>query len=331
MSDTQRSEYRKVAELVAQRESKKRLHYGDNVLGFGVGFRMKGTGQRTYRELVISVSVLKKWKKGKIPKDPTAIPPYFSKQYGQYRYRIPTDVVEISGLVLHQARTRLSVEYGGLWEKGTICCLVRDTRTKHLYLLSCNHVLGALLRTEHCVGTIQTRIDLRNANRISRIARVTRIGDLASTFADLPLPSLDAAIARVRSVSEVSSRINGKIAKGIASQAMIGMKVSIPAASGALTGEIVRVQKNEDMPYTCRHRTCQPFRLRFPTVIYYKPKSGQEPQAGDSGSSLLCDEKLVGMHFGLTGSGFGVAMFARDIFRQSIFSREIELVSDHNL
>ena len=69
-------------------------------------------------------------------------------------------------------------------------------------------------------------------------------------------------------------------------------------------------------------------------VIYYKPQSGKETKPGDSGSALLHEGKLVGMHFGSTRDGqnkLSVAMSAQDIFQQSVFSREIELVSDHNI
>lgn len=333
LSPEERERWFAAAQQIARRESRrKQQRFGPGVLGIGVGFRTKGKDRKTYRELVIRVTVDQKLPPEQLQAEHVpVIPPSFTVRRRGVAYAIPTDVPELKAVDL-QGRTRLNVRHQGTTLKGSICCLLRDTQTHDLFILSCKHVLGAASRTERCRGKHQLRIDLRNPDRIM-VAQVARRGDLAAIYPGSSAYSLDAAIARVDQEHAVSSRINRKIARRLGGAPLPGTKVFLPAASAALRGEIIAVTEAMEIPnYPCGlARSRKLYRVTFPAIMEVKPLNRQ-PENGDSGSPLLTpDGTLIGMHFAKGPNGNGLAMPIKDIVRQTTFNRVLRLVSNHNL
>ncbi len=331
LSESDRELYLGLAQKIVKRErARTKTHLGSNVRGIGVGFRTKGKNGNIRRELVVRVYVSKKLDESRLsPSRIRKIPPSFQTYVrGRGRrqvYRIPSDVVEVDSF--SPQRTYVRVSNADTRETGSICCLLREKKSKDLFLLSCKHVFGLTSRTHGCAGSRFAAIDLVAPNS-PRVAAVARTMDLGRTFLDGERLSVDAAIAKVRDRSRVSSRLNGNRPLRIGRPAGIqpGTKMKLIGKSGSIKVEILGMAELMILPYRCGHQRCQ---FRFKRLIEYR--MSVQSQGGDSGAPVMLGTTLFGMHLGKTRNGIGLALCVRDVIQKNTFGRRLSLESAHNL
>jgi hypothetical protein len=315
----------RIAARLAPRLSKR---FGDNVVSVGVGFRTKGKQKRTYKELVIRFYVREKWRKGVNPNG-KPIPPFFStvlkRTAGKsIKVNLPTDVNKLPKGRLH--RTTVQVEGNNGAVTGSICCVVEDHDTSEIFLLSCNHVFGLVGKTTQCRGEATAQIDTIDPD-FTAIAGIVRQRDMARIYPDQAQYSIDAAIAKITTPNGFTRRTDGYPVQGVRrnpSAIQLGDVFKIPARSGVLTATVMALPRKYPVVVRCGGAVHE---WLFKRLIEYDLASDSIP--GDSGSPVLDGNILIGMHFYyLAEEGRGFAMFAADIFDQTVFERNIDLFPD---
>lgn len=360
LSPRRQKELMRVAVRIAERETARlRKNFGESALAISPSFRLKGArrafwldaegrpargraGTRAasrarrgeWRELVLRVTVLAKWRRDERKEnDPERVPRVFSGRIrrgrGYETVHIRTDVDELPQVGLRRRRleTRLAAFP---WEMGSVCCLVREADNNALCVLSCNHVLGQLHRTTGGQGSTGVVVNQRDPD-CAPVASVGVRRNIAGMYPDSPRPSLDAAIAPVTDPSRVSSTINNRRARGVQfdlTKIGLGLPVLVPGATGSCDGVITAIHSaGYWMELPCAEG---PRRFFFRRLFEFA--TTPSTRRGDSGAGLLDpDDRLVGMLFvGRENSNHAFAMLAADIFDPATFSRGIRLVPDHN-
>lgn len=269
-------------------------------------FHAVGVGYRQRNKCVEPVLCLRfavTGKRKRLPKRVKTIPSNISvtiKLNEKFlRTNIPTDVTDISA---GQEQARICVE--GKTTKpfsllGTSAAIVRDYQ-KNYYLLSCHHVLAASSKTYNLRGVSTVKISgygFEPPNVIAKRARNARFPNTQTQKA------IDASLALIKPsyLNEIKNyyrHIHGNyhIEKVSLKRKLPNkLPVKILSPMGLVKGEIV-TSWPKGRPFTYRRLGGDNVSVDIKAAYEVKTEN-KATQLGDSGSPVVYENTLIGMHF----------------------------------